>query len=259
VIVMPLDRSFLDQPRWAMRTLRIVMRATPSSPRCKLCFAPFGGIGGPIVRLAGFSRSRKNPNFCNACFERAPHGGTEMEVGVMFADMRGFTARSERLSPAEAAAIANRFYSVAADVLIRHDAVIDKMEGDEVMALFIPRLVGGDYVREMLGAATDLIEAVAAGEDAWCPLGIGLAAGTAFVGNVGAGDVKDFTAIGDIVNTAARLQAGAAAGQIVVLAETLERAGRAGLPSTAVTLNLKGKADPVRAYVIEPTATQSRS
>jgi adenylate cyclase len=194
------DHGFLDEPRWVARMVRRVMRATPSPPRCKVCYAPLGGFGSRVVRLVGFAPSRKNPEFCGWCFESAPLGGLEMEIGVMFADMRGFTARSEIMAPAAAAALANQFYMRAAEVLIRHVAIIDKMEGDAVMALFIPRFIGGDYARTMVRAAHDLLDAVASEPaEAWCPLGIGIDAGTAFVGNVGAGEVKDFTAIGDVV------------------------------------------------------------
>lgn len=247
-----MNHSFLDQPRWVGRVLRRVMRATPSAPRCKICFAPFAGVGAPLVRLAGFARSRKNPEFCKWCFESAPHGGIEMEVGVMFADMRGFTSRSETMSPTAAAGLANRFYEKAAEVLIRHVAIIDKMEGDEVMALFIPRLIAGDYLRNMVHAAEDLLDAVGeSGGDAWCPLGIGLGAGVAFVGNVGSGEVKDFTAIGDVVNTAARLQAQAQAGQIVMSATVYDRVRDAHPDAQPVELELRGKAELVQAYVLD--------
>lgn len=254
-----MDRSFLDKPRWAIRALRLVMRAMPSGPRCHLCYSPFGGVGGRIVAVAGFARSRKNPNFCNSCFEKAPQGGLDMDIGVMFADMRGFTAMSETMTPGECATVVNRFYAAAADVLIASDAVIDKMAGDEVMALFVPLFISGDHVRKMVAAAGRLLAAVGAreGEQPWCPLGIGLDAGHAFVGNVGAGEVKDFTAIGDVVNTAARLQAAALAGQIVMSAAVYEHVRDAYPRAAPVELVLRGKAKPVQAYVLDPAVERS--
>lgn len=252
-----MDRSFLDEPRWLARTGRRLMRATPSKPRCKVCYSPFRGPGGILLRFTGFAPSRKNPNFCNTCFEKAPQGGIELEVGVMFADMRGFTALSETMPADRVAALVNRFYAAATDVLIKHDGIIDKMAGDEVMALFIPHFVGPNYVREMVRAAVELLEAVQPpGEAAWCPLGIGLDAGAAFVGNVGAGDVKDFTAIGDVVNTAARLQSQASAGQIVMAASVYEQVGELFPAAAAVDLELRGKAEPVRAHVVDLAATR---
>ena len=77
-------------PRW----IRAINRAIPAAPRCKLCMRPFGGIGR-VLPVGSFSPSRKNPNFCRSCFEQAPVGCREMEIGVLFADVRGYTALSE--------------------------------------------------------------------------------------------------------------------------------------------------------------------
>ena len=246
------EHSFLDAPPWRGRLLRRMMRAMPSPPRCKICYAPFTGVGSRFVRLAGFAPSRKNPEFCKWCFEEAPLGGVEREVGIMFADIRGFTTKSEGLPPSEAAAIANRFYGSAAEVLIRHVAIIDKMEGDAVLALFLPMFISGDYRAEMVRAAEDLLAAVDADTDAaGHPLGIGLAAGVAFVGNVGAGEVKDFTAIGDVVNTASRIQGEAQAGQIVMTEAVYEAVASRYPEVPGMTLEVKGKSEPVRVRVID--------
>jgi adenylate cyclase len=237
------------------RHLRSFNRAIPGGPRCKLCRSPFAGLGR-ILPGPNFSPSRKNPNFCQRCFEQAPLGCREMEVGVLFADVRGYTTLSESRSTAEVTELVNRFYALAADVLIRHDAVIDKLIGDEVMALFIPSWTPA-ATSHMLHAAEDLLRGVGFGSDQgpWLPLGIGIDYGPASVGNVGSGEVKDFTAIGDVVNTAARLQACAEAGQLVMSERV--RANLEGPPpeAAAVELHLKGKEEPVRAWVISPHPT----
>lgn len=138
----PADVAFFDElmnrhlPRGFIR----VMRLLPSEPRCQLCHAPYGGAGGKIMRRLGFGPSRKNPTLCNTCFEKAPVGGVEMEIGVLFADVRGFTSLSERLPPDDVAQLLNRFYAVASKVLTR-SAIIDKLIGDEVMALYLPQEV----------------------------------------------------------------------------------------------------------------------
>src|SRR3954453_23764191 len=111
-----------------------VMRHLPADPRCRLCKAPYGGMGGRVMRRFGFGPSRKNPNLCNTCFEKAPLGGVEMEIGVLFADVRGFTSLAENMASGEVAGLLNRFYASAAQVLGR-SAIIDKLVGDEVMAL----------------------------------------------------------------------------------------------------------------------------
>lgn len=242
-----------DEPHFGFRALRRVMRMTPTGPRCKVCLAPFHGIGGRFLRLSGFAPSRKNPNFCNYCFESAPHGGMEMDIGVLFADIRGFTTMSEDLPPAELRDLLGRFYKAAADVLIDSDAVIDKLAGDGVMALFIRAAAGEEYLRKLVSAAEGLLRAVGYGGTvaAWCPLGVGIHAGTAFVGNVGSGEVKDFTAIGDVVNTASRLQGQAAAGQIVMSRRVYEEAQPGERARDIGPLELKGKAEPVQAYMID--------
>lgn len=229
---------------WAMRHL-------PSEPRCRLCRAPYGGIGGRLMRRVGFAPSRKNPSLCNACFEKAPMGGAQMEVGVLFADLRGFTARSESMAPKAVAEMLNGFYSFSTEVLGR-SAIIDKMVGDQVMALYLPPLLSARWEEEMLRDARELIErAGAQATAAPLELGVGLDLGEAFVGNVGLGDVKDFTALGDVVNTAARLQSCAKAGQIVIAERVYERLREPPRGARATTLELKGKSEATHAYVLD--------
>src|SRR3981189_3463626 len=89
------------------------------------------GGGGGIMRRGGFGPSRKNPSLCNTCFEKAPMGGVEMELGVLFADVRGFTTMAEEMSGDAVAELLNRFYSASTAVLTR-TAIVDKLVGDEV-------------------------------------------------------------------------------------------------------------------------------
>jgi adenylate cyclase len=226
-----------------------LMRRLPSDPRCAICHAPYSGIGGRLVRPLGFGPSRKNPRLCTVCFDKAPVGGVEMDVGILFADVRGFTALAEDRPPDDVAALLNRFYAAAVDVLCRH-AIIDKLVGDEVMALYLPDIFEGDVAEHMLADARDLL----AMADPWIELGIGLDFGLAHVGNVGSGEVKDFTAIGDVVNTAARLQGVAESGQIVAS----RRVAPGEVPdAVARSFELKGKSEAVEAVVITSTPTRS--
>ena len=177
----------------------------------------------------------------------------EIEVGVLFADMRGYTSLAESMRPEEVARLLNRFYAVATDVLGSRDAIIDKLVGDEVMALFLTGFTGPGCFCKMASAAEGLLRGVGygSGEGPWLPLGIGMDFGLAFVGNVGAGEVKDFTALGDVVNTAARLQAEAKAGQ-TVMSERVYREVADRYPDVPrVELHLKGKSEPVAARVVE--------
>jgi adenylate cyclase len=227
-----------------------LMRRLPRDPRCAICRAPYEGIGGRIMGAIGFAPSRKNPRLCSRCFELAPMGGQEMEVGILFADIRGFTALAEREAPDRVAGLLNRFYAGAVQVLCEH-AIVDKLVGDQVMALYLPRVFDGDPVENMLSDAQALLSTAGyRGGRPWMEVGVGIDFGTAFVGNVGAGEVKDFTAIGDVVNTAARLQSAAASGEIVMSARVGGRAGRAAAGASPRELTLKGKSSPEPALVL---------
>jgi adenylate cyclase len=118
------------------------------------------------------------------------------------------------------------------------------------MALYLPRVFPGEPAAHMLADAKALIEAAGYAEgQPWVEIGIGLDFGPAFVGNVGSGEVKDFTAIGDVVNTAARLQAAASGGEIVISQSVHARAGDPGADLEVRQLSLKGKAEPEPAFV----------
>lgn len=159
------------------------------------------------------------------------------------------------MPPAAFAAMLNHFYGVATKVLIAHDAIVDKLIGDEVMGLFIPGLCGADYRTAAVRAAEGLILAM---EDpsgrAWLPVGAAVHAGVAFVGKVGSGGVSDFTALGDTVNTAARLQAEAADGEIV-LSEPVYDAVRQWHPDLPLRqLTIRGREQPLAVRVLRPTS-----
>jgi adenylate cyclase len=243
-------RVILTEGHGSLVRARRLFRLLPSDPRCKVCNNPFGGVGGRVLGLAGWTPSRKNPNLCARCCDGLPAGGADVDVAVLFADVRGSTGLGEHADPTAYAALLNHFYAVATDALLRHDAVIDKLIGDEVMAIFVPGVSGPSYRRAAVDAGLDLLRAVGYGSAAgpWLALGVGVGAGIAYVGNVG-GAVVDFTALGDPVNVAARLQGQAAAGELLV-ADGVDdaRMAAAGTPERR-TLQLRGRDAPVDAYV----------
>jgi adenylate cyclase len=229
---------------------RRIWRHVPSAPRCKVCGNPFAGIGGRVARVAGYGRSRKNPNLCGRCCDALPPGGAEVDIGVLFADVRGSTALGGSTSASDYAALLNRFYAVATEALLRHDGLIDKLIGDEAMGLFIPGVAGPGYRLKAVRAGIDLLRGVGYGspEGPWLTVGVGVNAGRAYVGNVGS-EVVDFTALGVPVNLAARLQESAEGGQLVVaadieddLAEMLPGAGRQ-------TIDVRGHDAPIDVFV----------
>lgn len=210
-------RKTLTEGHLGLSTLRRAMRLLPGTPRCKICNNPFGGFGGHICRAIGMGPSRKSPQVCAACCEKMPPGGAEIEIAVMFADIRGSTELAETLGPTRYAETLNRFYRSATGVLVPHNATIDKLIGDEVMAFFVPGFAGAGFKISAIDAGRQLLRRVGYGADGrpFVSLGIGIDAGIAFVGNVGTEGFVDFTALGDPVNSAARLRSEARSGELL--------------------------------------------
>jgi len=204
------------------------------------------------MRFIGFGPSRLNRRICSGCIhalEKRP-GGAEIELSLMFADVRGSTGLAERMSAAEFSRFMARFYGAAADVVDRRNGIVDKFVGDQAMALFIPGFAGADHATDAIDAAHELLDATGHAEgDPWIPVGAAVHTGLAFVGTVGEGDAFDFTALGDPVNTAARMAASAGIGEILISREAANAAGleTAGLESR--TLELRGRAETVDVWV----------
>jgi adenylate cyclase len=132
--------------------------------------------------------------------------------------------------------------------------------GDQVMALYLPRVFPGEPAHHMAADAQALLAAAGYGAGRpWVEIGVGLDFGNAYVGNVGSGEVKDFTAIGDVVNTAARLQAAAASGEIVMSTRVYDRAGEHAAGAESRNLALKGKRETEIAMVrrIDPSSLRA--
>ncbi|MCV7028571.1 adenylate/guanylate cyclase domain-containing protein [Mycobacterium sherrisii] len=227
---------------------RRIFRYLPSAPRCKVCNNPFGGPVGRAFAAAGFSPSRKNPNLCGRCCDALPPGGAEVDVAVLFADVRDSTVLGRRRDAAEFAGLLNRFYGAATQTLLRHDAVIDKLIGDEVMAIFVRGISGPQYRRRAVLAGTELLRAVGYGcaRGPWLRLGVAVNAGVAYVGNVGEA-VVDFTALGDPVNLSARMQQHAAGGEVLVASGVADDL-MGGAPRRP--LRLRGYDKPVETFVL---------
>jgi adenylate cyclase len=142
----------------------------------------------------------------------------------------------------------NRFYAAATQTLLRHDAIIDKLIGDEIMAFFVRGISGPQYRRRAVLAGMELLKAVGYGSDEgpWLQLGIAVNAGVAYVGNVG-GAVVDFTALGDPINISARMQQHAAGGELLVASGVADEL--MGMTPRR-QLNLRGHDQPIDAFVL---------
>jgi adenylate cyclase len=194
----------------------------------------------------------KNPSICGFCFKQLErgHGGAEIDLTLLFADIRGSTGLAESMEPRAFQQLMGRFYRASTEALVAHDAVIDKFVGDEVVALFIPALTGPEHAKHAVDAAREILRATGHQDRGgpWAPIGIGIHSGTAYVGTVG-DTVTDFTALGDAVNVTARLASEAAGGEILVSAETSTRAGLVGdLETRHVTL--RGRKQPLDIRVL---------
>jgi adenylate cyclase len=233
------------------RTKRLV-GWIPAGPRCKLCEAPLKPPGSIVLKPFGFGPSRLNRRLCRACFRQVDKmpGGAEVELSLLFADVRGSTGLAERMPSQEFSRLISRFYGTAARAVDNWNGLVDKFVGDEVVALFIPGFAGEDHASRAVESARQLLrETGNDGAEPWIPVGAGVHTGVAFVGSVGEGEDCDFTAVGDAVNTAARLASSAAAGEVLVSRATVEAAGLVSSGLETRTLALRGRDETVDAVV----------
>jgi adenylate cyclase len=177
--------------------------------------------------------------------------GADVELTVLFTDVRDSVGLAERLGPSAFTALIDRFYRVASNAVIMTNGIADRFIGDAVMGLFIPGMAGPEYSASALTAARAILAGTGQPADPWIDAGVGIHRGVAFVGGVGdEGQLHDFTALGDPVNIAARLASAAGAGEIIV---SLYAAGSMNLdlgPVEHRSLLLKGKAAPLEVVVL---------
>jgi adenylate cyclase len=236
----------------------------PAAPRCKVCASPFHGVGGTVAKLIWHGPTRGNPLLCKRCFGRlADHpGGTEVEVSVLFADVRGSTGLAEHETASEFRGLIQDYYVIVAQAVDRSGGIVDKYLGDGVMALFIPVITGENHAARAIEAGRAILADV---ERAGLPargarVGAGVHTGPAFVGAIGAGDKLDFTAIGDTVNVGARLGSVAAGGELLVSRAAWEAAGLAEESgATSRALEIVGRSAPLEVFSLQPTERASTS
>jgi adenylate cyclase len=226
--------------------------------RCRLCFAGFDGFTAPAMRLMGRGPWLRNPHFCEKC-EAAlekERGGAEIEIAMLYADVRGSTELAARIGPAKFAALMERFFQTAVAVFTDTDAVVDKMVGDEVIGIFLPDLTGSDYRRRAVAAALELLRATGHADPRgpWLSVGVGVHAGKTFVGSIGVeGGNYQFAALGDPMNFCARLVGAAKRGEIV-MSEAVWSDASGAIIAEPRRIALNGYAEPVTVYVTRLTS-----
>lgn len=176
-------------------------------------------------------------------------GGKLVDIAVLFVDVRGFTPMSELLTPVQVVEILNRYLSLISSCIMKNGGTLDKFVGDAAMAIWGAPLPQEDYIMHAVQAAMDMVSGSAALSQELrekygrtVSFGIGVHVGEAVVGNIGSPQRMDYTAIGDTVNTAARLEANAPGGTVYIsraVADALQ--GRIKTTSLGDSVKLKGK------------------
>jgi adenylate cyclase len=228
--------------------------------QCGICGSPLAGALGRVYRAAGVKRSVRNPNVCNRCDTHVEEGAL-VEMTVLFADLSSFTELTQELGAERTHEVVDAFLKSATDIITGRGGFIDKYIGDAVMALFNVPIKHPDHARRAVAAAVEL-------QSAMTKLGArfqmdlhsaaGVASGWARVGRLGSGDSRDITAIGDVVNLAARLEGKTRPGEILVDAAAYKNAGGEFSGAIEEQLTLKGFKDPVSAYRLQARADLPR-
>lgn len=200
----------------------------PKDPRCRLCNAPFAGLGSLYMRWKGKTKSSRNENYCSACdgFLDTFPGGAEVEMSMLFADIRNSTAFAEAAGPRAAAKRVNDFLDEATKTITEHDGFILAFYGDCIVAVWPPGFSGQDHAKKALRAAKAVATHAGGGaEDV--PVGVGVHTGEVYIGTVQAtqGLFRDVSIFGVEVNVTARLAAQAKAGDALASSDTLAASG----------------------------------
>lgn len=220
-------------------------------------------ISGPFAipfRIFGITRSKMNPNICTICERSFRYVKKQRHISatasILFADIRGYTRMSERLGPVLLSDLVSIFHDHCAQAIWDHDGIVNKQMGDGLMAIFNFPIKSERHAAAAVAAARDIqrrcAEYLAAEKpQAGMALGVGVGVHT---GQVEIGEFStfrsDFTAIGGTVNLTARLQAEAAAGEILVTEEVAAKIPESVAGAAKRRLSLKGIEQPVLVHVL---------
>jgi len=205
--------------------------------------------------MIGKGPSSLTPQLCNQCygFTKQHLGGTEIELTMLFADVRGSTPLAASMSPMAYSQLISRFFGVANQVFIGSDALLNRLVGDQVIGLYVPGFAGPNHRGKAIHAAQKLLRET--GHDSsdapWLPIGVGVHTGVAFLGSVGSYEqAVDIAVLGDPPNVAARLSSSAATGEIFISEDAYVRDMKLEKLEKR-QLALKGKSQPVNVFVMK--------
>ncbi len=185
-------------------------------------------------------------------------GGTRKYISVLFVDIRGFTPLSEKAQPEEVVEILNAYLDLCAKSIFHNGGTLDKFIGDATMAIYNAPLDLEDHAFcavktawEMKKGAQSLMKDLEEKYNRTVQFGIGVNTGYAVVGNIGSNDRMDYTAIGDTVNTSARLESNAKPGQILISQETYDLVKDKITATSLGGLKVKGKSEEIAVYQVD--------
>ena len=242
---------FMTDAFAAEKKVHRFLKLLPHEPRCKFCNAPFEGVGAMVVRtIYGKRQSTLNPNYCSVCedFAKQFPGGAEVEMSMLFVDVRGSTALSESMSAMEFQKLINRFFVGTTKIIGDEFGLVEKLAGDAVAAFWGAGFAGKDFVARTIRSAQKIQKAMTHQN---IPVGVGVHKGVAFFGAMGEENgLINISAIGDEVNLAARIASKAEAGEILVSEAALSQAEVDTSRFESRTLELKGISKPITVRVM---------
>ena len=239
----------LQKQQWLHKKL-------PLKPRCRMCLVPFKGIGGWIMRMKGKAQNSRNPNYCNACdkFLEAFPGGAEVEMSILYVDIRHSTQYTQNNSAADVSHRTNAFLNESTRIITDNDGFIMAFYGDCIVAVWPPGFCGEDHALKAQRAATELARnnKLTDADGKPIPVGVGVHTSNFFIGTVSAlqGSFRDVSIFGSNVNLTARMASRAAVSQVLGSAENIIASGGKPTSFNCETVELKGFQDPVDVYTI---------
>jgi adenylate cyclase len=184
-------------------------------------------------------------------------GGTKKRLTILFSDIRGFTAMSEQMDPAEVSRLLNEYFKEMTALIFKYDGTLDKFIGDAILVFFGDPIPYTDHARRAVEMALEMQEAVKRLNQKWLgeggrpiTVGIGINTGTVIVGNMGSEEYVDYTVIGDEVNLACRLEENAKGGQILITQNTYAEIKGEVKARPLEALSVKGKSQPIPVYEV---------
>ena len=234
------------------RTLYSIL---PGDPRCFECNLPLSGTGANLIGPLGLRASKFSPQLCGWCESsiRKKEGGAEVELTMMFADVRGSTTLAESRGISDFTDLIQRFYKVTTEIILDNFGMVNRLMGDQVIGLFVPRFSGKKHAQAAIDVAIELLRATGH-QDAsgpWAPVGVGIHSGPAYVGTVGSGDsVNEIAVLGNDANLAARLSSEAEQGEVIISQAALDRADHTGEGMESRELEVKGISQSIPVYVM---------